>query len=462
MPKEFALITNKSNLIKWGITFLVPFTVWCIPTGGVYTDQMRLFFVITLAAVMFMAFEFFNLMVVSLLLPMTYLIFLAPANIIFSGWMSTMAYVCVGAMLLANVLTSVGLLNRISYWCIAKCGGSYKKTCYGVLLVGLLISLMTGVMGGMLVCTFAYGICKAFEMERSKEAAIIMMVGLFGTATAEMFIYKPVFMSLINTQAQAVLPEFSIKYLDLLLHNWPFLLLFILIIEIYCRFFKITLKIDGTSYFKEKLAELGSISTAEKKGAFLTGLIVLYMISSQWTGLNMDYGLMILPWFAFFPGINIGNDKDVRNINYEMVFFIMACVGIGAVSGYVGVAGLVSTSFAESLLPYGSTVAIFVIYVLGFLLNFLMTPMAMLAAFTGPIVQIAQQLGINPLSIVYSFYFACDQIILPYEYANYLLAYSFGLMSMKHFIQLTGLKLIFGTLFLFAVMLPYWALIGIY
>ena len=81
---------------------------------------------------------------------------------------------------------------------------------------------------------------------------------------------------------------------------------------------------------------------AEKKGAILTAAVVLYMVSSQWTGLPMDYGLMIIPWFAFLPGIKIGADSDVRNINYEMVFFMMACMGIGAVSSYVGVAGLVS------------------------------------------------------------------------------------------------------------------------
>ena len=61
-----------------------------------------------------------------------------------------------------------------------------------------------------------------------------------------------------------------------------------------------------------------------------------------------------------------------------------------------------------------------------------------------------------------SFYFACDQIILPYEYANYLLAYSFGVMSMKHFIQLTGTKMIVGTIFLILIMFPYWKLIGIF
>lgn len=453
---------NKSEAIKWLITILVPLCVALIPTNDVYTDTMRIFFVITLAGIMLMAFETMNMMVVSLLLPIAYMIFLAPANIVFSGWTVATPYVCVGAMLLANVLTSVGILNRIAYWCIAKCGGSFKMTCYGVLLVGLIISLMTGVMGGLLVCTFAFGVCKAFGMERSKETAIIMMVALFGTATAEMFIYKPVFMSLINSSVQAFIPTFGIKYLDLMLHNWPFLLFCALMIEVYCRLFHAKADVNGKEYFQQKLQELGKTSSAEKKGAVLTAAVVLYMVSSQWTGLPMDYGLMIIPWFAFLPGIKIGSDSDVRLINYEMIFFMMACMGIGAVSSYVGVANLVSVGFAEKLVPYGATVALLVIYVIGVVVNFLMTPMAMLAAFTGPVTQIALSLGVNPLSAVYTFYFACDQIILPYEYANYLLAYSFGVMSMKHFIQLTGTKMIVGTVFLVIIMFPYWKLIGIF
>lgn len=74
---------NKSEAIKWLITILVPFCVALIPANEVYTDTMRIFFVITLAGIMLMAFETMNMMVVSLLLPIAYMIFLAAGQYCF-------------------------------------------------------------------------------------------------------------------------------------------------------------------------------------------------------------------------------------------------------------------------------------------------------------------------------------------------------------------------------------------
>ena len=456
-----ASTVNKNLTIKWIITVIIPILVFLIPTGEIYTSAMRSFFVITAAAIVIMAFETVNTMAISLLLPMAYSIFCAPVSVVFSGWASSTAYQCLGAMLLAMVLSRIGFLNRICFTVITKCGGSFRKCLYGMFLIGSLISLFTGVMGGLLVCTFAFGLSKAFGLERGKASAVLMMMAIFSTTTIEMVIYKPVFMTLINAALGSFQEGLMIQYLDLWFHNWPMIIFMILMTEIYLKIYRIKVGNGSVDEYKKELAAMGKMSADEKKGAVLAIAVVVYMASSQFTGLTMDYGLMLLPWFAFLPGFNIGTQEDVKNIQYDMVFFVMACMGIGSVSSHVGVASLISTNFIELFVQYGKLVGMFVIYILGIALNFLMTPMAMLAAFLGPVLNIADGLGVGPLSASYIFYFACDQIILPYEYANYLLAYSFGMMSLKDFVNLTGIKMIFGTIFLFGIMCPYWSLIGI-
>lgn len=455
-----AITSNKSLLIKWGITLIVPLLIFFIPLSETYTAPMRLFFVITLLCILIMAFELMNTMAISILMPMLYLIFIAPAETVFSAWISTTAWTCIGAMLLANVLASSGLLNRISYWVISKCG-SFTATVFGVLIVGVIVSFLTGVMGSLLVYTFAYGIARGLDIVKTKESAVLMFAAIFSTTTVEMFIYKPVFMSLINGQLALYLPGEAIEYLELLIANWPFFLMIVLLIWIYLKMYKI--KSDGNvkEEFTQKLKALGPMTFTEKKAAVLAIVVVLYMVSSSFTGLPMDYGLMVFPWLAYVPGVKLASNKEFQEINWETIFFVTACMGIGGVAAYAGVTTLVSSFFMNTVAPLGGFVAMGAIYIFGVLLNFLMTPMAMLASFLGPVIEIGQEMGINPEGLIYIFYTSCDQIILPYEYANYLLGFSFGLMTMKQFISMSLVKMIVGTIFLFTVMIAWWNLIGV-
>lgn len=447
--------------MKWIITIVLPILIYLIPTGAVYTDAIRAFFMVTVTAIVIMAFETVDTMAIGLLLPMAYCIFCAPMSVVFSGWTTSTPYQVIGAMLLANILSRIGVLNRICLLIITRCGGSFRKCLYGLVFIGFIVSLLTGVMGALLIFTFAYGLSKTFGLERGKASAVLMMMAIFTTTTMEMVIYKPVFMSLINASLNAFEPGLMIQYLDLWLHNWPFLVFIVLMTEVYLRIFKIDVHNSSVEGYQQELAAMGKMSLTEKKGAILAIVIVLYMLSSQFTGLAMDYGLMLLPWLAFLPGLNIADQKDVRDIQWNMIFFMMACMAIGTVSGYVGVSSLFSAGFIDAFAGYGKWVGMFVIYILGIVLNFVMTPMAMLAAFLEPVLHIADSLGVGRLATTYIYYFSCDQIVLPYEYANYLLAYSFGLMSLKDFMQLTGIKLVLGTIFIFLIMIPYWTFIGI-
>lgn len=452
--------TNRSTLIKWIICLIVSMCIYLIPLSETYTASMRAFFVVTMFSILVMAFELLHTMAIAVLLPVLYMVFVAPTTTIFSGWMTTTPWVCLGAMLLANILNSCGVLNRISYFIVSKCG-SYKAIVIGIFFIGVIVSFLTSVMGSLLVFTFAYGVAMGLGIQKSKEGAIIMMAAIFSTTTVEMFIYKPVFMSLINGQAALYIPDFAIEYLELLIANWPFIVVCILLLLIFIKMYDANIGNDVKSIYKQKLQELGPMTISEKKGAGLAIFIVLYMMTSSFTGFPMDYGLMIFPWLAFFPGMNIATDKEVRNIQFDMIFFMMACMSIGGVAAYVGVASWVSNMFVDIVAPMGGMVVMFVIYIFGILLNFLMTPMAMLASFLGPVIEIAQKVGINPDALIYIFYAACDQIILPYEYANYLLAYSFGMITLRQFIEMSLVKLVVVTIFIFTVMLGWWSFIGV-
>lgn len=163
----------------------------------------------------------------------------------------------------------------------------------------------------------------------------------------------------------------------------------------------------------------------------------------------------------YFPGLKIGTAQNVKNIDFSMVFFCVACLSIGITSSYLGIGQLVADLLIPVLAPLSSTWIVGAIYVVAVVLNFLLTPFAVLAGFSEPIAQIAAGLGINPLGALFGLYLGLDQILLPYEYLSYLIFYAFGLIKMGDFMKITGLKMALATLLVFFIMIPWWSLQGL-
>lgn len=108
-----------------------------------------------------------------------------------------------------------------------------------------------------------------------------------------------------------------------------------------------------------------------------------------------------------------------------------------------------------------SSVVLVAIYVLVAGLNFLLTPLAILAGFSEPIAQIAAGLGMNPVGAMYTMFMGADQVLLPYEYLTYMIFYSFGLIKLVDFMKILGFKMIAATVVLVAVMIPWWHIVGV-
>ena len=107
---------NRKNVIIWSITIILPLIVLFLPTNELFTGKLKLYIAITLAGIMIMAFESLNQLALAVLLPVSYVVFqLAPANVVFSSWLSYIPWMMVGGLLLAEVLNGIGLLNRVDY-----------------------------------------------------------------------------------------------------------------------------------------------------------------------------------------------------------------------------------------------------------------------------------------------------------------------------------------------------------
>ena len=163
----------------------------------------------------------------------------------------------------------------------------------------------------------------------------------------------------------------------------------------------------------------------------------------------------------FFPGLKVADESCIKRVDMGMIFFVVACVAIGAVGGSLGVGSILSSQIAPLLAGKSATISLLSLLAFGTAANFVLTPTAMMTALSGPIAAIAVDIGLNIDAAMYALAHSTDLIFLPYEFVPYLIFFSFGAMSMGDFLKMSALRV--GCFFIFyaVILIPYWHLVGV-
>lgn len=408
---------SKGDMIKWVCTIGFPVIIMLIPTNATFTPIIRLFLAGTLMAIFMLAFENVNQTAVALGLPFFYVLTgMAPSAIVFGPWTQFIPWMMIGGLLLAGVLEKVGLLHRIACHAITLTGGSYA---------GIMLASATSV---LLPQTWNF-------------MGPILSMGVGQSVTG---------------------PIPMLGFFESWWVNLPSILLLVVVIFCISKMMKPETQINSKEYFAAELAKKGKMTFDEKKALAIVVALFVFLITGNGFlhSVEIGWGYAVFPLLFFLPGIRLADQKDVAKCNWGFIFFITACMGIGAVAGALGIGQII----AATALPYleGQSPSVFFAFEWILLVgcNFLLTPLAMQAAFTVPLVQIGMSLGINPMAVYYIMLHGCDQIIMPYEYALYLIFFSFGLIHIKDFMKVMGAKMVLDAIFVFALLIPFWKLVG--
>ena len=455
---------DKKKRIGWAVSILIPVIIAFIPVSGDFTESLKRFFMITLFMIMIIAFELFPLLVSAILLPSLYIVSgIVPAATAFGSWSNTTVWMVLGGLIFSTVLDECGLLKRIAYFVIRKCGGTYGGVVYGCFVIGILLNLVTFCYGWVIAGALIFGVCKAMDLKPSRESSLVCFAGTIGCTGSTVFLYYPSYYSMIETSLQEFVPEYSMGMFTTFLYNGCFIIWCLLTLFILMKVYK-TKKMDGKlnrKIFDEKYEQLGKMSKKEKKAVAMIVLLFAWLFSSNFTGLPAAYGFMTIPYLMFVPGIEIGDKEIIGRINFSMIFLVAACLGIGVVGASVGFGDFL-TNIAVPFLSGKSVLVVCISFMLfGMIANFFMTPLAMLGGLSIPFAQIAVFLGINPVVACMILVYACEMLFLPYESNGNLIMYEYGMMPMKDFIKQEGLKTLIMFVGFIVVMYPLWNLFGL-
>lgn len=419
---------------------------------------------VTLFAILLIAFDLVDSLIAAVVLFMGYSVTgICDAATVFSAWSNDVAWMIIGSLVFAAALNETGIMKRFAYALILKLGGSYIKMLWAIYFVGVIISLLTSVTGFPLLAAIAFAICKGLGYPLgSKESNGVALAAMAGAVCPFAWLYNPINAGVGDAVLKLIDPSLSITWISYLQISWPWFIFDLLWMLLLTKvFFKSTGANVKPEFFKGELGKLGQVSDAEKKALALTVIIVLYMIVSSFTGWKTAYGFSLIAWAVFLPGINLANANTLKKVNFSVVFFTVACIAIGNVGNALGVGELINTLVNPVMAGVSPTAFIGGIWGISAVSNFLLTPVAVSTALGVPLMQIGASLGVDPVATLFTIMMNTSNVFMPHENTAYLLFFAFGLMMMKDFIKYNAIRMVGHLIFMMAVIVPYWYLIGL-
>lgn len=454
---------SRTLYIKWASTIIFPLILLLIPTGEVYTVEIKKFLVITLWAILMLMMELIENTATCLIFTFAYALFgVLPLADVLSGWTNSIIWMVYASLVILNVVMHTTLLERIAYFFIIRTGGTYFGILIGIALLDILAALLVpSVITPVATLAIAYGICQTLGLGKGKASAGIMLTTIIAFTEAGNFIYIPSCIGMAGSIVGQV-TEVNMDYLTVLKHNWIFIPMLFLLVFVISKLMKPEVPIDSKDVFKEKLASLGKMTGGEKSTLVILVFFLIGLFTNPLHHINMEYFFIAATVLMFFPKIGIGQKNDFVNVNMNTLIFVVSCLSIGAAGGAVGI-GQAIADIAYPMLE-GSSNFVFsgLIWVIGVICNFFMTPMALQTVLGGPIGEIANSLGITGYPVSYLLYFAGNNLLFPYENTTYLICYSFGLIYMKDFIKVNATKIVICFLYTVIIGTFYWQLIGLF
>lgn len=453
------ILKSNSTNIKWFLTIALSILMLFIPESEDFTFKIKIFLAITIFNILLFAFELVNTLIPAILIPCMYTVFnVAPYNVVAQPWTTTIPVMLLGSFLFANALDSCGLLKRIALWCVLKTPQGLAGIVYGVFFASVITSIITSTQSYVIVAAFCLGICHSLGLEKSKESSVIFLAGVLGAGGSMTYIYAPGEVPLLNVAGQTVDPTFNISWMKFLIDNLPQFFFIVLMVFILGR---IANKIDSPQFqnkelFREQYQNLGNISSAEKKAAIISILLILYLLTTNLTGFDIAWGFAFCSILLLSPQLHIVKPQPViQKTNFSNIFFVTACMSIGTVAGELNISTLFSNAFVPMLENTNNIIIVALIWIFGWFVNLILTPVATLTAFGPIIAQIGADLSINPYGLLYILRSTTDQVILPYEQSAYLIMYSFGMIRLHDFMKFMGFKSILHFIFTLVVYLPF-------
>ena len=458
---------SRTLCVQWALAVLIPLAVYCACAAVGLPPKQTAFFTITSMALVLWGIGLMSDTFVAIALPILYIVFqIGKPGQILNAWTSSVGWVVVGGLVFANIMMRTGLARRLAIWALYITRGSFTRLLWGILLAGFLICpAIPSVMGkAALISVVCIGICEALNLERqSKAASAVILAGFIGIATSKLGILTGAAdITMYIGQMSHVMGK-PVSWGAYFLHNFPLSCLYgALSLLTLILVLKPTIAKDSSEYVVKAHADLGPMDSGEKKAGALILILILLLLTDQMHGLDAGWIIIMLSFIAFLPAVGLMNEKIFQKVSLAPVFFVVGCMSIGSAATASGADKMLVEAIAPMFKGQSDLSAMLFGYLAGTAMNFLLTPLAAFSAMTVPLTELALEVGVSPIPLMYAFSYGLEQYLFPYEYAALLFFYATGWVHLRHIMLVFFVRFFVALMLLILVAYPYWSMLGVF
>ncbi len=459
---EKSLSAKPVLAIKWVVSIGCPVLLFLLmPTTQQITVQMKAFMAVTLWAILAWALDVIQVYITGILLNLFYILFgIATPDVVFSPWLGSTIWLILGGLIIAVVFDESGLMKRMAYFCIQKTGGSYRGIIIGLMASGILAALLVPNITGRVTiyCAIAYGICRAMNLKPGSKSGMGIMFAGFNAAIGPRWMWMSGDDNIMIVAQHLKNAGIEVTWMQHLIGNFIPAALWVVASTIFLfLLFPQDVTFESKDHLEKELQKLGKMKQKEKKMLIIIAAVLVAMVFSK---IDAGWLFMLGAAACFLPGINISPIEDLQKTNFPIIIFTAACMAIGSVSDAVGFSSYIGEVTLPLLGGANNFVMILVAFGFGVVFNLFMTPMAATAALVPTIISIAQDLGLSAVKATYGFVWGVQQLFFPYEWVLFLILFSYGMFDNKQTIKWGFLRFLLATVFLCAIYIPFWTLVG--
>lgn len=395
---------------------------------------------------------------------------IATITVAFSGFSNSTEIFLIFAFMLAAAVNKTGLGKRIAATLISKSNPSYKTVLFLVMFSGLVLAAIvpSGNARIVLLGTIALSLLNIFNQSPDKMSNIgrgfFVLLGVTSMITCDPFVTGGASsVLLVGLLAKSGI---TISYVDWFLNLFPpcFIVLTALWYITYKAFPPEVERLDQESYLKlkEKLAsEVGQISTAEIKVAFITLFIVVFWMLGSYFNINATNVCMAGVILMYLPGIGVLKAKDIKELPWETLIFIACCLSLGQVISNskldLFLAEVISTFFVSESIFFLA----FKLCITAMLIHFVIADaLPIFAIFIPIVITTMQSIGVNPLVGVMFFQLGTTAYIMLYQQAQAITVSGFGQFEQRDFMKVSAFTYVLW-LAMIPLMIFWWSFRGL-
>lgn len=392
-----------------------------------------------------------------------------------SGFGSSTVFLMLGAFVLAGAMAKSRLAERITYLIMKVVGDSAKSIIFGVMTANVVLAFLvpSTVARTAILLPVCLGITQVFCAEgRSKFAAGLLLILSYTNSTISAGILtattpNPVTIEFISKAAGGHL----ISYGEWFMYGFPpalFMTLFTWWYVSNVAFKPEVARIPGGDQFvKAKLAELGPLSSDEKKALIVFIVVVALWVTGEWTKIDATIACLMGVSLLYAPGLGFMSWSDAnKSISWQVLMVTGGGLSLGDALIHTGAAKWLAVTIFHAL-GLGSMSLVMMLIVIMFIVQFLhlvfvgTTPMA--TGLIPIVIGMAGVVNINPLvfALPAGMIIGGYPLIMFYSCTSNILVYGTGKVLVGDFLR-AGLVLSVIACIVYAICaVTYWRWLGL-